>query len=149
MTARSIAVELVTRNRRTTLALAILIAFFAGAAIAADFPAGTGEESRPGNKAREIHVGASTAGDDMLLTADTGVSQAESDAAQPFSVRVTLEATDPLHAINPLIYGASAVELARAKVLGVAAVRWVGNRSSRYNWKTRADNAGSDWFFLS
>ena len=25
--------------------------------------------------------------------------------------------------------------------------RWGGNRSSRYNWKVNADNAGRDWFF--
>ena len=32
---------------------------------------------------------------------------------------------------------------------GLTTVRWGGNRSSRYNWKARADNAGSDWFFLN
>ena len=43
----------------------------------------------------------------------------------------------------------SGVEPGRAKALGLSAVRWGGNRSSRYNWKTQADNAGNDWFFLN
>ena len=63
-------------------------------------------------------------------------------------VHVTVDVHKPLHAISPLIYGASSVEPARA-ALGVSAVRWGGNRSSRYNWKTQADNAGADWFFLN
>jgi hypothetical protein len=106
----------------TTLAMAILIAFLANAAILAD---------------------------ETLLIEDVGFAQAEADVAKPFSVRVTLDARKPLHTIDPLIYGASGVEPARAKVLGLSAVRWGGNRSSRYNWKTEADNAGSDWFFLN
>jgi hypothetical protein len=69
--------------------------------------------------------------------------------AGPFAVRVTVEPGRRLHAISPYIYGASAVDAAEAKRLGVTAVRWGGNRSSRYNWKARADNAGSDWFFLN
>jgi len=76
-------------------------------------------------------------------------ASAESDPAKSYAVRVTIDARKPLHAINPLIYGASAVEPARAKTSGVSAVRWGGNRSSRFNWKTQADNAGSDWFFLN
>ena len=135
--------------RSTTLALAIVIAFSDGAAIAADVPAGTGSESRPRGEVREIRVGTSTPADLTLLIGATGFAQAKSDAAMPFSVRVTLDARKPLHTINPLIYGASAVDPARAKVLGVSAVRWGGNRTSRYNWKTQADNAGSDWFFLN
>ncbi|MFI5454503.1 MAG: glycoside hydrolase family 44 protein [Isosphaerales bacterium] len=79
----------------------------------------------------------------------SGWTGEEPAAAKPYAVRVTIDARKPLHAISPLIYGASAVEPARAKGLGISAVRWGGNRSSRYNWKTRADNAGSDWFFLN
>jgi len=73
----------------------------------------------------------------------------EPTVAKPYAVRVTIDARKTLHAISPWIYGASAVESARAKGLGISAVRWGGNRSSRYNWKTQADNAGSDWFFLN
>jgi Glycoside hydrolase family 44 len=138
-----------TSTSRTTLALSILVAFSASAAISAEVPVGSGEKSRPRATVRQIHVGASTPADRMLLMGANASAQAESDAAKPFPVRVTLDARKPLHAINPLIYGASGVEPARAKVLGLSAVRWGGNRSSRYNWKTEADNAGSDWFFLN
>ena len=67
----------------------------------------------------------------------------------PFAVRVTVESSRALHPISPSIYGASFVAPAEARKLGVTAVRWGGNRTSRYNWKARADNAGSDWFFLN
>jgi Glycoside hydrolase family 44 len=134
---------------RTTLAIAVLIAFSTKMAITADVPARTGEESRPGGTVREIPTGTFTPAGLTLLMDGTRLAQAESDAAKPFPVRVTLDARQVLHAINPLIYGASGVEPARAKDLGLSAVRWGGNRSSRYNWKTEADNAGSDWFFLN
>jgi len=55
----------------------------------------------------------------------------------------------PSHPISPFLYGASAVAPEQAREIGLAAVRWGGNRASRYNWKARADNAGSDWFFLN
>ena len=48
-----------------------------------------------------------------------------------------------------MIYGASAIDPAKAKALGLSKTRWGGNRTSRYNWKTQADNAGADWFFLN
>jgi hypothetical protein len=133
----------------TTLVLSILIAFSASEAIAAEVPSGSGEEPRPRGTFREIHVGASAPADLMLLMGANGLAQAESNAVEPFAVRVTLDARKPLHTISSLIYGASAVEPARAKLLGVSAVRWGGNRSSRYNWKAQSDNAGSDWFFLN
>ena len=97
---------------------------------------GTGEESRPSGKVREIHAGTGTPADLTLLMDGISLADAESDAAKSFPVRVTVDARKPLHAINPLIYGASGVEPARAKALGLSAVRWGGNRSSRYNWKT-------------
>ena len=62
------------------------------------------------------------------------------------AVRVAAKTT---HEISPYIYGASAVSAEKAVQYGLTAVRWGGNRSSRYNWKARADNAGSDWFFLN
>jgi hypothetical protein len=66
-----------------------------------------------------------------------------------YEVRVRVEIAKPSHAISPYIYGASAVEPARARELGLTTVRWGGNPSSRYNWRARAENAGSDWFFLN
>jgi hypothetical protein len=68
---------------------------------------------------------------------------------KPFLVRVTVQGDQPTHPISPFIFGASGVDPKRARALGLSTVRWGGNRSSRYNWKTQADNAGSDWFFLN
>ena len=96
----------------TPLASAILIVVSASTAIVADDSAGMGASFRP-------------------LISAIGFAQPEPDAGKPFSVRVTLNARKPLHSISPLIYGASAVDPARAKVLGVSAVRWGGNRTSR------------------
>lgn len=64
-------------------------------------------------------------------------------------VTVEFEASKPRHKMLPYIYGVSGMSLEKAKELGVPALRWGGNRSSRYNWKTKADNAGSDWYFLN
>jgi len=76
-----------------------------------------------------------------LLTALVGLV-----IGPPVTVRVDPK---PGHAISPGIYGASAVSPQKAKELDLTGVRWGGNRTSRYNWKVRADNAGSDWFFLN
>jgi hypothetical protein len=65
------------------------------------------------------------------------------------AVRVEVATDGPSHPISPFIYGASGVDPVRARELGLTAVRWGGNRSSRYNWRAQADNAGSDWFFLN
>ena len=70
-------------------------------------------------------------------------------ATESFNVEVRVATSKPLHPISPFIYGASAVAPAKAKELGLTTTRWGGNRTSRYNWKTQADNAGSDWYFLN
>ncbi len=69
--------------------------------------------------------------------------------ARPLQVQVTVDPDKITHKISPYIYGASAVNPERAAELGLTTVRWGGNRSSRYNWKVGADNAGSDWYFLN
>src|SRR5947209_18109767 len=35
----------------------------------------------------------------------------------------------------------------QVQTYGLPMLRWGGNRSSRFNWQTNADNAGRDWFF--
>jgi hypothetical protein len=67
----------------------------------------------------------------------------------PYPVRVSVDRDRVLHDISPGIYGASAVDADVARKYGLTTVRWGGNRSSRFNWRARADNAGSDWFFLN
>jgi hypothetical protein len=129
-------------------AIAIIFGLLARGAAAGDIAAWTGEE---------MHFGTSSPGDLTLWIDDIGYAGGEAPspgapdpgAAAIYSVRVMIDARKPLHLISPLIYGASAVEPARAVAFGASAVRWGGNRSSRYNWKTQSDNAGLDWFFLN
>jgi len=100
----------------------------------------------------EIDFGTPTAGDLTLWVDDIGFDGGTGPSpspAPPFAVRVTVEPGGRGHAISPFIYGASAVDPVAARSAGVSAVRWGGNRASRYNWKAQADNAGSDWFFLN
>lgn len=84
----------------------------------------------------------------MILAFRDGVRPART-AGEGFAVRVSVDSDRPGYPISPFIYGASAVDPAAARAIGVSAVRWGGNRSSRYNWKAQADNAGADWFFLN
>ena len=106
------------------------------------------------HKVWEIHFGTSSPGDltlwiDDIRFAGEGGATAAVATGKPFAARVTIDASKPLHAISPMIYGASAIDPATARALGLATTRWGGNRTSRYNWKTQADNAGADWFFLN
>jgi hypothetical protein len=52
------------------------------------------------------------------------------------------------HAISPYVYGGSypkdAVTISDS---GLSVVRWGGNATSRYNWKTFTNNAAADWYF--
>lgn len=64
-----------------------------------------------------------------------------------YSASATVEIGKPGHAVRDEIYGACELSSEQVKELGIAAVRWGGNRSSRFNWKVNADNAGNDWFF--
>jgi hypothetical protein len=102
----------------------------------------------------EFHIGTSTREDVTLWIDDigfTGASETGNSVSKSTSipVRVTVEPDRELHTISPHIYGASGVDPARAKAFGLSTVRWGGNRSSRYNWKAQADNAGADWYFLN
>ena len=99
----------------------------------------------------EVHLATETPGDLTLWVDDIGFEAAPklSQDLKPFAVHVKVESARPTHAISPYIYGASAIEPMQARELGLTTVRWGGNPSSRYNWRTRSDNAGADWFFLN
>jgi hypothetical protein len=102
----------------------------------------------------EIHIGTSSPGDLTLWIDDIGFSGEGGSVAiaapgKPYVARISVDASKPLHTISPLIYGVSATDPKTAKASGVSTIRWGGNRNSRYNWKAKADNAGSDWFFLN
>ena len=51
------------------------------------------------------------------------------------------------HAIRDDIYGTCDMSKEKLQAYSLTNVRWGGNRSSRFNWKINADNAGKDWFY--
>jgi hypothetical protein len=64
------------------------------------------------------------------------------------SIDVTVNVTNGVHAINPLIYGAAFCPNSEyIRVHGVTANRWGGNHSSRYNWEISAANKDHDWYY--
>jgi hypothetical protein len=64
-----------------------------------------------------------------------------------YSATATVDVSKPGHPIRDEIYGACELPRDQVAEYGVPIVRWGGNRSSRFNWKINADNAGKDWFF--
>jgi len=64
----------------------------------------------------------------------------------PVVIRVTCEATPTK--ISPMIYGfGGGTDDSTWRASGVAAHRWGGNATTRYNWETKFTNGASDWFF--
>jgi hypothetical protein len=51
------------------------------------------------------------------------------------------------HAISPDIYGLNGGDPAFNAEIGQSVARWGGNATSRYNFKNRTYNTGSDWYF--
>ncbi len=68
-------------------------------------------------------------------------------AGEAYSANATVRIDGPTHLIRDEIYGVCELPKEKIARYGIAAVRWGGNRSSRFNWKENADNAGKDWFF--
>jgi hypothetical protein len=64
------------------------------------------------------------------------------------SVNVTVDVLADRHTISPYVYGGSyPKDAATISDSGLSVVRWGGNSTSRYNWKTFTYNAASDWYF--
>jgi Glycoside hydrolase family 44 len=64
------------------------------------------------------------------------------------SVIVTLDVLSNRHLISPYVYGGSyPKDAATITDSGLSVVRWGGNATSRYNWKTFTNNAAADWYF--
>ncbi len=69
-------------------------------------------------------------------------------AAATTNVNVTVDILSNRHAISPYIYGgAYPKDAATISDSGLTVVRWGGNATSRYNWKTQTYNAANDWYF--
>jgi len=61
---------------------------------------------------------------------------------------VTIDVLTNRHAISPYVYGGSyPKDTATISDSGLSVVRWGGNATSRYNWKTFTNNAAADWYF--
>ena len=69
-------------------------------------------------------------------------------AASSASVHVTLDVLTNRHAISPYVYGGAFPKDAPTITdSGLTAVRWGGNATSRYNWKTQTSNSANDYYF--
>ncbi len=64
------------------------------------------------------------------------------------NVSVTLDALTNRHPISTYVYGGAYPNNASTITdSGLTVVRWGGNATSRYNWKTFTYNAAADWYF--
>jgi hypothetical protein len=73
-----------------------------------------------------------------------GDSGAKGARPQPGRVRIACDAKPTK--ISPFIYGIATGDKDWSG-LGVAARRWGGNPTTRYNWESHCSNHGNDWFF--
>jgi Glycoside hydrolase family 44 len=71
----------------------------------------------------------------------------EFPSAPAYAAVATININHPGHPIRDEIYGVCTLPRDKLAAYAIPATRWGGNRSSRYNWKMNADNAGRDWFF--
>lgn len=64
------------------------------------------------------------------------------------SVTVSIDTLSNRHPISPYVYGGAYPKDAPTITdSGMTVVRWGGDATSRYNWKTYTNNAGNDWYF--
>lgn len=64
------------------------------------------------------------------------------------SVTVSIDTLSNRHPISPYVYGGAYPKDAPTITdSGLTVVRWGGDATSRYNWKTYTNNAGNDWYF--
>ena len=63
------------------------------------------------------------------------------------NVAVTINILANRHQISQYIYGINTNNRNNITGMAPAMIRWGGNQTSDYNWKTFTYNAGGDWFF--
>jgi hypothetical protein len=62
--------------------------------------------------------------------------------------QVTIDVLANRHAISPFIYGGAYPKDGPTIIdSGLSVVRWGGNATSQYNWKTQTSNSANDWYF--
>lgn len=72
---------------------------------------------------------------------------AASAAVAPTGPALSVDVSAARHTISPGIYGLNGGDPAFNAEIGQSVARWGGNATSRYNFKNRTYNTGSDWFF--
>lgn len=82
-----------------------------------------------------------------LVAATFTVQTATSATAATAGPALSVDVSASRHAISPDIYGLNGGDPAFNAEIGQTVARWGGNASSRYNFKNRTYNTGSDWFF--
>jgi|SRR3954447_29067 len=64
------------------------------------------------------------------------------------SILATIDVLANRHTISPYVYGGAYPKDADTIAdSGLSVVRWGGNATSRYNWKTQTSNSANDWYF--
>lgn len=93
-----------------------------------------------------VTVTATSAGDTSVSGSTTVTLQPPATTAGP---TLTVDATDALHTINPLIYGMDAYGASNTEITqgNIPLLRWGGDDTSRYNYQTNVSNSASDWYF--
>jgi hypothetical protein len=76
-------------------------------------------------------------------------SQASATPAVPVTgAQVTIDVLANRHTISPYLYGGSYPnDTATITDSGLSVVRWGGNATSRYNWKSQTSNSANDYYF--
>ncbi|WP_461119546.1 glycoside hydrolase family 44 protein [Saccharothrix stipae] len=82
-----------------------------------------------------------------LVAATFTVQTATGAAAATAGPALSVDVSAARHAISPDIYGLNGGDPAFNAEIGQSVARWGGNATSRYNFKNRTYNTGSDWFF--
>jgi hypothetical protein len=98
-----------------------------------------------------LHTNAgSPATGDVTATGQSGTSSQRATATKSptTSVNVMVDVLGDRHTISPYVYGGSyPKDSPTISDSGLTVVRWGGNATSRYNWKTFTNNAAADWYF--
>ncbi|MFC6090051.1 glycoside hydrolase family 44 protein [Saccharothrix lopnurensis] len=83
----------------------------------------------------------------VLVATTVTALAATSAAAATAGPGLSVDVSAGRHAISPDIYGLNGGDPAFNAEIGQSVARWGGNASSRYNFKNRTYNTGSDWYF--
>ena len=79
--------------------------------------------------------------------ASTGTAGITITSPGSANVAVSINTLANRHQISPYIYGINTANANNISGMAPALVRWGGNQTSNYNWKSFTYNSGGDWFF--